>query len=123
MAKIITRSLELWEEQRVKDANLVRNISKSLERLIKEMHGKLENNIYIKHEDEQQQLRLGGQSWTINLEVLPEEAILIQYVTPLNIYVISRKDAFKYGFERKLGGERKLIVPIKHWQEGAVAIS
>jgi hypothetical protein len=86
-------------------------------------HGVLEDCIYTKHEDDQQQLRLGGQSWTINLEELPDNATLIEYITPKTRYVISREEAFKHGFEQTLGGELKLIVPIKFWQEGAVAIS
>lgn len=87
------------------------------------MHGVLLNGIYTKKEDDQQQLRMGGNSWSINLHELPKEATLIEYITPSTSYVISREDAFKYGFIRVLGSEKKLIVPIKRWQEGAVAIN
>lgn len=82
------------------------------------MRGVLKDNIYTKHEDDQQQLKMGGNSWSINLADLPEEAVLIEYVTPTTRYVINRYDAFKHGFERTLGGEQKLVVPLKWWQEG-----
>jgi len=82
------------------------------------MRGILHDHIYTKYEDDQQQLRLGGNSWTINLQDLPADAVLIEYITPSTRYVINRYDAFKHGFVRKLGGEDKLIVPLKWWQEG-----
>jgi hypothetical protein len=85
-------------------------------------HGTLIDGIYTKHEDEANKLRLGRGSWSINLEELPEETQLIEYVTPLTSYVISREDAEQYGFIKILGGERKLIVPLKKWQQGAVAV-
>lgn len=86
------------------------------------MRGNLNGSIYTKKEDEKQQLRLGGMSWTINLADLPKEATLIEYITPISRYVISREDAFAHGFIRNLGGEDKLIVPLKWWTEGTVAI-
>lgn len=87
------------------------------------MRGVLKDGIYTKYEDDQQQLRLGGSSWSINIEELPIEAQLIEYITPRTSYVVSRKIAFKHGFIKVLGGEKKLIVPLKWWQEGAVAIN
>jgi hypothetical protein len=87
------------------------------------MHGILDGEIYTKHKDDQQQLRLGGNSWSINLHELPKTAKLIEYITPTSRYVITREEAFKHSFERNLGGEQKLIVPIKWWQENAVALN
>lgn len=87
------------------------------------MHGVLKEGVYTKKEDDQQQLRLGGNSWTINLTDLPETAQVIEYITPTTSWAISREDAFEHGFMRILGGEEKLIVPLKWWTEGAVAIN
>lgn len=86
------------------------------------MRGTIDGEIYIKHEDDQQQLRLGGNSWSINLQDLPDSATLIQYITPSMSYVITRDKAFKHGFIKVFNNEKKLIVPIKHWHEG-VAIN
>lgn len=82
------------------------------------MRGVLHDNIYTKNESDQQQLQMGGGSWSVNLDDLPEEAILIEYVTPTTSWVIHRHDAFTHGFIRELNGESKLIVPLKWWQEG-----
>ncbi len=87
------------------------------------MRGVYQDGIYTKHEDEQQQLRLGGGSWSINLEELPADAKLIEYITPSASYVVSREDALKHGFVKILGGEKKLCVPVKIWQKDAVAIN
>jgi hypothetical protein len=87
------------------------------------MHGIVKDNIYVKYESDQQQLELGGNSWTIDLQELPQDIMLIEYITPKTRYVITRTDAFKHGFIRKLGGEDKLIVPLKWWAEGAVALN
>lgn len=87
------------------------------------MRGTLTGKIYTKNEDDNQQLHLGGESWTINLQELPGEAEIIEYITPTSRYVISRQDALKYGFIRNLGGEDKLVVPLKRWQEDAVALN
>lgn len=86
------------------------------------MRGILKDKIYSKHEDEQQQLRIGGNSWTINLDELPDDAVLIEYITNSSRYVINRDVAFDKGFVRTLGGEKKLVVPIKYWQQG-IALS
>lgn len=87
------------------------------------MRGVFKDYIYTKFEDENQKLKMAGGAWSINLDDLPDEAVLIEYVTPTNRYVINRYDAFKHGFERVLAGERKLIVPLRWWQEGSVAIN
>lgn len=79
------------------------------------MRGTLSDDTYTKKEDESNKLRLGGGSWTINLDELPDEAQTIRYVTSLRAYAIGRDDAFEHGFVRQLGGENKLVVPLKFW--------
>lgn len=88
------------------------------------MRGVLKDGIYTKREDEKNKLRMAGGSWSINLDELPSEGVrLIEYITPLTNYVITREDAMKFGFVRMLGGEKKLVVPLSCWQKGAVAIN
>lgn len=79
------------------------------------MRGTLIDDCYTKREDESNKLRLGGGSWTINLDDLPDEAQTIVYKTVSGTYVIGRADAFTHGFVRQLGGENKLVVPLKFW--------
>lgn len=80
-------------------------------------HGNLDGSTLVKKEKEKDQLRMGGGSWSINLDELPETVLMIAYHTEDYQYLISRGDAFAHGFERTLGGERKLIVPLKHWRK------
>lgn len=87
------------------------------------MRGVLKDGIYTKSEDENQKLRMGGGSWSINLEELPAAATVIEYITPSGKYSVSRQTAFEHGFIRVLGGERKLIVPLQWWDKDAVVIS
>ena len=87
------------------------------------MHGIINNLIYYKKEKESAKLRMNGGSWTINLaEInqlskkhgLPKK---INIVTEKNIYEIDCVDAFKNNtFIKILGGEVKLIIPIKLWK-------
>lgn len=79
------------------------------------MRGTLQGTTYIKKEKESQKLRMGGGSWSINLEELPSGTRIIEYITPFCRYTISTEDAFMHGFTKFLGGERKLVVPIKCW--------
>lgn len=81
------------------------------------MHGfKDKFGNYIKHEDEKNKLRMGGGSWTINLkEVDLSTTPKIGFVTNKGVYRISAEKAIENGFERTLGGERKLVVPIEYW--------
>lgn len=79
------------------------------------MHGTLLDDSYTKKEDKANMLRMGGGAWSINLDELPDEAQTIIYKTVLETYVIGRDDAFKFGFVRQLGGENKLVVPLKFW--------
>lgn len=87
------------------------------------MHGTYKNGIYTKREDESQKLRMAGGAWSVNLDEMPIDTRLIEFITPEQTYVISREDAVKYGFIRMLGGEKKLVVPLHRWQKGAVALS
>lgn len=82
------------------------------------MRGILKGDIYSKYEEENQKLRLGGGSWSINIEKLPAGTKVVEYITPVHRYVITLKDAFTHGFTKTLGGERKLVVPIKKWSIG-----
>lgn len=86
------------------------------------MRGTFKDGVYTKKEDESQKLRMGGGSWSINLDELPVGTKIIEYITPFERYAISMEDAFKHGFTRMLGGEKKLIIPVKCWQKGAVAL-
>jgi hypothetical protein len=82
------------------------------------MRGVLKNGIYTKKEDENQKLRMGGGAWSINLEEIPKGTQIIEYITPKDRYLIGYDEAMEKGFIRMLGGEKKLIVPLKLWQVG-----
>lgn len=79
------------------------------------MKGVIVKNEYIKHEKEADILRMGGGSWTVNLEWINPEIKVITYITEKNKYQISFEDAIRYGFERHFQGEKKLVIPLKHW--------
>lgn len=80
------------------------------------MKGVIHNGNYTKHEDEKDILRIGGGSWTINMEWVAEGVQSITYITPTNKYHILMKDAVAHGFIRVFKGEKKLVVPIKNWE-------
>lgn len=75
---------------------------------------------WLKYEKEQDKLRIGGGSWSINLDELPDEAETIVYVTEDYGYRISVMGAKLRGFVRVLGGEQKLVVPLKFWERKEV---
>lgn len=78
----------------------------------------IENNKMIKTEKESSKLRIGGGSWTINLDkVNLDDVNEIEYITHKSSYTISKQDAVSNGFYRTFNGEKKLIVPIKYWKE------
>jgi hypothetical protein len=87
------------------------------------MHGFIENKIYIKKETESSKLRMNGGAWTLNLAEIaqlkdkhgtPEK---IKIITEKYIYEIDYIDAFRENsFVKILGGEMKLVVPIKSWK-------
>ena len=81
------------------------------------MYGYIENRTYMKIENESQKLRMGGGCWTVNLsEISGKQIENIQYMTSKYTYSISLEDAMKKGFIRNLGGELKLIIPIRCWE-------
>lgn len=81
------------------------------------MHGIINHNIYYKKEREKDQLRMGGGAWSINIKEVDFTKIdFIVYQTEKARYVLSTANALAHGFERVLGGEDKLVVPLKHWR-------
>ncbi len=71
----------------------------------------------IKNEKESSKLRIGGGSWSINLDKVSLSGVsTIEYNTEKHTYTISTRDAISKGFIRFLGGEKKLVVPIKFWE-------
>lgn len=71
----------------------------------------------IKNEKENSKLKIGGGSWSINLDKIDLSDINeIEYITEKFRYTISTENAIGLGFIRILGGEKKLIVPIKYWE-------
>jgi hypothetical protein len=88
------------------------------------MHGFIENKIYYKKEKESAKLRMNGGSWTLNLTEIsqlinkhggyPEK---IRIITEKYVYEIDYVDAFRSdSFVKFLGGEMKLVIPIKSWK-------
>jgi hypothetical protein len=79
-------------------------------------HGIIQENCYIKHEKEKDKLRMAGGAWSINLdEVDVLKVDIVMYITEEYTYTITTEDAMKYGFQRLLGGEIKLVVPERCW--------
>ena len=79
-------------------------------------HGLITNGTYRKNEDDANQLRMGGGSWSINIaEIEGKDVYMIKYITKERNYLITIDKAIEHGFERTLGGERKLVVPLKYW--------
>ena len=81
------------------------------------MRGVLSNGVYTKTEKESGKLRMSGGSWSINLQELDITTTdQIVYETESATYSISTTDALEHGWQMRLGGELKLIIPIKHWE-------
>jgi|TARA_R100000234_G_scaffold116925_1_gene94636 sorbitol-specific phosphotransferase system component IIBC len=81
----------------------------------------IKDGVLTKYEKESSKLRMGGGSWTINLdEVSLESLTKIVYITNRYRYSISKKWAIEYGWTKLLGGENKLVVPIKFWIKDAI---
>lgn len=79
-------------------------------------HGVIVGGVLKKSEDEKNKLRMGGGSWTINLDEINNENIqVVEYLTKKAKYIIHIDKAVECGFERMLGGERKLVVPLGYW--------
>lgn len=83
------------------------------------MLGTIKNRVYKKYEKESSKLRMvKGGAWTINLdEVYLEDIVLIVYETKKYIYSIYKQDASNVGARLLLGGEMKLVVPLKYWKK------
>lgn len=80
-------------------------------------HGITRDGIYYKQEKEKDRLRMGGGSWSINYDDVDFSKVeTIVLCAEVNHYIISTEEALAHGFERTLGGERKLVVPIKYWK-------
>lgn len=85
------------------------------------MRGWIQNGIYHKFEDEKQKLRMSGGSWSINLQDIVaardkgQFVRVVEYETDKAIYRIDFVTATQRGFRVMLGGEAKLVVPLKHW--------
>lgn len=81
------------------------------------MIGKILGTTYVKREKETSILRMGGGSWTIKIDELEGRQVsLIRFITAVASYEITLEDAVANGFEKILGGEAKLIVPVRHWK-------
>jgi hypothetical protein len=81
------------------------------------MHGLIQDDYYVKKESEKDRLRMSGGAWSINLDEINNQKITnIVYFTDKYIYRISYEKAFDKGFIKLMAGEKKLIVPIKHWK-------
>lgn len=78
-------------------------------------HGQLHGTTWIKHELKKDILRMGGGSWTINFDELPIGAEKVEYWVGSDVYTIDLAHAHDHGFIKVMGGERKLIVPLKWW--------
>jgi len=80
------------------------------------MRGYIKNRIYYKHEKESGKLRIGGGSWSINLdEVTLSDVDSFIYKTEYADYIIDRDLVLRKGFSRLFGGENKFVIPIKWW--------
>jgi len=82
------------------------------------MKGYIEHNIYYKHEDEKNKLKLYGESWTINLSELKSKIRQIKkivFITDKATYTINTYKAKKQGIIKVYQGEKKLVVPIRFW--------
>jgi hypothetical protein len=78
-------------------------------------HGVVVDGVLIKREKEKDQLRMGGGSWSINLDELKGDIKEIKYISERATYTIPYTEAVLHGFMRVLGGERKQVVPLKWW--------
>lgn len=78
-------------------------------------HATVKGTVLVKKEKESSKLRMGGGSWTINLDNLPELIDRFEYITEKAKYTIDREKAFEVGWTLVLQGEKKLVVPISNW--------
>jgi hypothetical protein len=80
------------------------------------MRFNIHDGVLIKYEKEKSRLKIGKGSWTIKKEWIENPEIFkIKYITEESLYTITKEDALKKGWYLLLGGEDKLVVPIKNW--------
>jgi len=80
---------------------------------------RMDIQVYKKYEKEASKLKMVmGGAWTINLNLVNlDEIDLIVYETKKYIYSITKKEASNIGSRLLLGGEMKLVVPLKYWKK------
>lgn len=82
------------------------------------MNYAINDKTFFKREKESSKLRMGGESWSINLGLIADKPIeRFVYRTEEKEYQITFAEAIAHGFKRLLGGEMKLVVPIKFWKQ------
>lgn len=81
-------------------------------------HGKItDSGVYVKFEDEKQKLRMSGGAWSIKIaEIEGRDLRQLVFITSKAHYKLDPQVMLDKGFERVLGGERKWVVPLKHWE-------
>ena len=83
----------------------------------------IKDGVLTKYEKESSKLRMGGGSWTINLDKVSLDSLTdIVYITKRWRYSIEVSHAFQYGWIKMLGGENKLVIPLKYWNKDAIPI-
>ena len=81
------------------------------------------NHVLHKYEKESSKLRMAGGSWTVNVDKFPlAKYHTIRYITRQYVYEIDSESALANGFYKNLGGENKLVVPLKHWRKYAISV-
>ena len=84
------------------------------------MIGTIINDTYVKNEKENGKLRMAGGAWSIPWKICCKVHVSnILYRTPKVLYTITMDKALQSGFALTLGGEAKLVVPIRHWNKVA----
>lgn len=78
--------------------------------------GFVSGDSYYKYENEKGKLRMFGGSWSINLAFVSADVKQFIFETDKAVYVIDKDTAFKSGIRRVLGGEEKLVIPIRLWR-------
>jgi hypothetical protein len=79
-------------------------------------HSYIIDGTLYKYENEKDRLRMGGGSWSINLDEIGDETVHnIRFKTAKAIYAIDFETANKRGWIMQFGNENKLIVPLRYW--------
>ena len=79
------------------------------------MKGWIVGDTYFKNENEKEVLKMGGDSWTINLTEITPEIRKVEYRTSMATYNIDWDKATSRGFRRNFKEEPKLVVPKRLW--------